>query len=327
MRILFAHSRRWPYVERDLSILSERHEVRERCFQSVGDLPALLSGVLWSQATFSWFGKVHAFVAVAAARALGKRSAVVAGGDDVACEPEMGYGMHSHWWKRWCPLAVFRLADLVLAVSQFNRYEAITNARANPAKTRLVYHGFDWAKYRRAPGVGRDSLVMTLGTLNREYVARKGIGLFVEAAALLPTVRFAVAGQAGDALPSLLHEVSPNVEFAGRVSDEQLIALYSSAHAYVQPSLHEAFGCAVAESMLCECIPVVSRRAALPEVVGDTGVYVDGLTGQGLADGIREALALGPEWGHKARERIVDLFPLEKRRDALLAAVDEVMGS
>jgi hypothetical protein len=38
-------------------------------------------------------------------------------------------------------------------------------------------------------------------------------------------------------------------------------------------------------------------------------------------------LTLDPEWAKRARQRIVDLFPLVKRRDALLAAIDEVMSS
>jgi glycosyltransferase involved in cell wall biosynthesis len=79
--------------------------------------------------------------------------------------------------------------------------------------------------------------------------------------------------------------------------------------------------------MLCECVPVVSRRAALPEVVGDCGVYVDNLTPEALANGILQALTFGPEWGKRARQRVVELFPLEKRRAGLLAAINEVMAT
>lgn len=62
--------------------------------------------------------------------------------------------------------------------------------------------------------------------------------------------------------------------------------------------------------------------SCMPEVVGDCRIYVDELTPKELANKIKEALALSEDWGKRARERIVTLFPLEKRRENLLKAVD-----
>lgn len=57
--------------------------------------------------------------------------------------------------------------------------------------------------------------------------------------------------------------------FIGFVQDENLLMYYQRAKVYdVQVSAHEAFGMSLAESMLCECILVVTDRVALPEVVG-----------------------------------------------------------
>ena len=92
----------------------------------------------------------------------------------------------------------------------------------------------------------------------------------------------------------------------------------------VQASIHEGFGYSVAEAMLCECVPVTSRKAALPEVVGNCGLYVDDLNPQSVANKIKEALA--SDLGQEARARIMQEFPLEKRREALLAEVGKVMS-
>ena len=56
--------------------------------------------------------------------------------------------------------------------------------------------------------------------------------------------------------------------------------------------------------MLAGCVPVVSDRGALPEVVGDAGVVVEGREAPETAEGMRRALALGPT--HlRAPERVV----------------------
>lgn len=90
---------------------------------------------------------------------------------------------------------------------------------------------------------------------------------------------------------------------------------------------HEVFGCSVAEAMLCECVPVVLRRAALPEVVGDCGLYSDELSPQRLALQTREALEASEEMERMARARIKEQFPLSKRREKLLALIDSLGGS
>ena len=154
---------------------------------------------------------------------------------------------------------------------------------------------------------------------------RKGLEVFVRAAAHLPDLRFFVVGSWLDRSIDFLKSIaSPNVVFTGRLSDERLISLLRKTSVYVQASMHEGFGCSMAEAMLCGCVPVVSGRGAIPEVVGDTGIYVDPGEEQSVAQGISEAMTQVTT-GALARNRIVTLFPLERRRKLLLEAVDEVL--
>ncbi len=126
MKILFIHSGMPTFAKTDFDILSEVHDVRALDFpgprhgwgQVVKQLPALCRSVQWADLTFSWFGKLHAFFAVLFSKILRRKAVVVAGGDDVAHEPEIGYGMFSYWWKKWCPLFVFKYANLILSVSK-----------------------------------------------------------------------------------------------------------------------------------------------------------------------------------------------------------------
>jgi len=45
-----------------------------------------------------------------------------------------------------------------------------------------------------------------------------------------------------------------------------------------------------------------------------------------VAEGIRRALALGPDAIRAARERILTAFPMENRRDGILRVVDEALA-
>jgi glycosyltransferase involved in cell wall biosynthesis len=65
------------------------------------------------------------------------------------------------------------------------------------------------------------------------------------------------------------------VHLAGGVPDEDLVALYNGAFAYVHASRHEGFGLPVLEALRCGTPVVAHRATALPEVVGDAGLLID----------------------------------------------------
>ena len=106
------------------------------------------------------------------------------------------------------------------------------------------------------------------------------------------------------------------------VDDEELIKWYEKAKVYVQVSAHEGFGMSLAEAMLHQCVPVVTNRGALPEVVGDTGFYVPFNDKEATAEGIKKALK--SDKGILARKRIEDRFSLTKR-DAAISEVVELL--
>jgi len=72
----------------------------------------------------------------------------------------------------------------------------------------------------------------------------------------------------------------------------------------------------LAEAMLCKCVPVVTNRGAIPEVVGDTGFYVPYGDPKATAEGINKAL--NSNLGKQARQRILTHFPVQKREEELL---------
>lgn len=78
------------------------------------------------------------------------------------------------------------------------------------------------------------------------------------------------------------------VHFSGYVSDEDLVALYSSALAVAMPSYSEGFGLPAIEAMACSAPVLSSELGSLPEVVGNAGVYFDPFDVQAISDAIIE---------------------------------------
>jgi glycosyltransferase involved in cell wall biosynthesis len=325
-KILFVYQVPLTFIEKDLEILKSAYEVRELRFRGLRDILSLFRGVLWCDATFSWFGSINAFFAVLFSNVLGKKSIVVAGGHEVVHEPEIKYGMFSFWWKKWCPLYVFGHVDLVLSVSESTTQECIQNAKAHKGRIKLLYHGFDSEMYKHVEKIKKEPIVITIGRVKADTLKKKGLEVFVQSASFLPETKFFLVGPWDDVTVNYLKETaSPNVTLTGGLYGKDLVELCSRAKVYVQASYHESFGCSIAEAMLCECIAVVSRKAAIPEVVGDCGIYLDKLTAKDVAEKIKEALHAPGDLGKMARERIVNLFPLRKRKEDLIRAVDSLL--
>ncbi len=79
------------------------------------------------------------------------------------------------------------------------------------------------------------------------------------------------------------HEL-PDVILTGQVSDEQLAAIYSAAHALVLSSANEGFGLTAVEALACGTPVAACDAPALREVLGERATFVapgdmDGLNG------------------------------------------------
>ena len=64
-----------------------------------------------------------------------------------------------------------------------------------------------------------------------------------------------------------------HVTVTGYVSDAERRALYADARAVVVPSLDEGFGLPALEAMACGVPVVATPVGALPEVLGDAGLF------------------------------------------------------
>jgi glycosyltransferase involved in cell wall biosynthesis len=89
------------------------------------------------------------------------------------------------------------------------------------------------------------------------------------------------------------HEL-PDVILTGQVSDDQLAAIYSGAHALVLPSGEEGFGLTAVEALACGAPVVACEGPALREVLGERARFVESGDLDGLVAAAQSATRPAP---------------------------------
>jgi glycosyltransferase involved in cell wall biosynthesis len=325
-KLLFVYNGLTSFVKIDHRLLQEHYDVRDWYVKSKRILVlATIKAVADTDVVLCWFASWHALLPVLGAKLFGKPSIVIVGGYDTANLPEANYGSQRGGFPRLISRLIMRLATRLITNSEAMKREAVENAKADPTKITSIYHSLD---IPTSPDLDapRNPIVLTVGNVWEENLLRKGLLPFVQAAALVPEAQFILVGAwKDDSINTLKAVASPNVEFTDYISDEALGNLYSQASVYVQASLHEGFGMSLAEAMLAGCVPVVTRVGALPEVVGETGIYTESNAPKDIAASIRQALNAPSELRHRARKQIAAQFTLNARQFAFIELVDSLL--
>lgn len=309
------------FIEQDFEILSKYYNCYLINFKGLNDFARMLKYLHRSDICFSWFASGHSFIAVAISKLLLKKSIVVVGGYDVAGSPEIDYGQYTlGLMKRMRANFVLKHVDLALAVSNFTKQEAM--ARTKLKRIIILYNAVDIEKFHPArTNEKREEMVITIASGLGDVIKLKGLDVFLKAAELLPNVEFIILGLTNENMLALQKMISSgNVKLYGYMSQEELLNYYQKAKVYCQLSYRESFGLATAEAMACGCVPVITDRGALPEVVGDVGFYVSYGDEVATAEGIKKALK--SKNGALARKRIEEKFSIQKREKDLLGLIE-----
>jgi glycosyltransferase involved in cell wall biosynthesis len=317
IRVLFIYRHITEFIKRDIELLNTEFEVIPLPYENKYDIPRLLIEVIKSKVNISRFALGHATFAVIFSKIFRKKSIVMVSGYDVATVPELGYGIMLIPKRAKETKFALKHANVVTSESDSLRQDVNKYVKRN---VQVIYQGFDSEKF--SPEGKKEDMVITVGVIKRENLKRKGLEYFVLAAKELPHIQFVVIGKFLDNSVDYLKSISsPNVRFTDYIDDIELIDYYRKAKVYVQISAHEGFGCSIAEAMLCECVPVVTDKGAIPEVVGDCGFYVPYHDVKASVLAIKEALS--SKKGKEARERIKTHFTPGMRQDKLYGIIND----
>ncbi len=272
-------------------------------------VPRLIKGILWSDVVFIWFASYHALLSIIIAKIARKKTILVVGGYEVVNEPEINYGLMKSKFTSWIPKISIRNSDKVICISEYNMQETIKyTSRRNVA---LIHNGININSF--VPGLKeKDDIVLTVGNFYRSTFHLKGLNTFLKVAKQMPDVHFFIVGDIDLKFKSDIDNlIPPNVCFTSELKTEELLAIYQKSKVYCQLSYIESFGVALAEAMACGCVPIVTNKGALSEVVGDVGFYVPYGNTKETVNSIK--YAFNSDKNKSARERISEIFSLTIR--------------
>lgn len=261
---------------------------------------------------------------------------IVAGGSEVVQSVNLKYNFtNSSLLKKKAIVFTLKNSDKVLAISKAAESEII--ALVPRANVETVYLSVDTQTFSPVASAKKD-IIFTISHLNKENIYRKRILSIIYSARQIvdkfPWLKFVIAGRKLDGFEQVFAEVknlglTHNFIFPGKISNEEKIEYFNRSLIYLQPTLHEGFGLAIAEAMSCGIPVITSRVGSVPEVVGEAGVYVDPNDPQEIAEVVKELLS-NPEkrekLGKLARERIVNNFNFEIRKRKISGIIQEALG-
>ncbi|MEI7801546.1 MAG: glycosyltransferase family 4 protein [Bacteroidota bacterium] len=278
----------------------------------------------WSTDMYlSFFAGYSSWLPGIFAKLSGKPHLIILGGTDCCAFPSFGYGnFQKKIMSRFTSASLKMAAHLIpvdqsLVESENSFVKEIYPKQGYKifcpdakAPVTVINIGYDPEKFYCSQKKNKNSF-LTMAQMNWANYYRKGIDLMFEMANRFPDCSFTLVGHN----PAMQFESVPeNLELIPFVPYEQIKDLYSAHEFYLQLSIMEGFPSAPCEAMLCECIPIVSNVAALPDIVGDAGFTLDKKDFDLLEQLIKTALQSDREKLRiKARERIISKYPKNLR--------------
>jgi glycosyltransferase involved in cell wall biosynthesis len=320
LKVLLVSSYDAQFVRNDESILKNHFITEAAIFSNpkkslsyiLYSFVQIFSAVRKTDVSLIWFADFRAFLTIIFSQILRKKTLLIVGGYETANEPEMKYGS-VYKKKIFFIKYALKHCTLIFAISDFSKKEIEKLVPKRIAKK--IYLCVTESSETRSEKT--DKSVVLIGNAVEEFYPvykLKGIDTFVKAAALLPDYNFTVIGRYSEEIISKLNP-SDNVEFTGLISNSEVQQRLSQTKVYCQLSFRESFGLALAESMQQGCVPVVTNRGAMPELVGNTGFYVPFGNAEETAKAIVEAMK--SDKGQQAQKRIRENFSRSQREKLL----------
>lgn len=232
-----------------------------------------------------------------------------------------------------------RRAGFVVAVSEFTKRKAIALG-VSPSRIHVLPNGVEdpCPQWREAAAKeDKQPRIYFVGRMDERY---KGQMELLDAVKLLrtrwPGLRLIFVG-GGASLEDWKAEAARRgladlVDFAGRMSDEELRKAYASATVFAMPSENEGFGLVYAEAMAFGIPCIGSDRDAAREVIaqGETGFCVPAGNSTAVADAIHGLLNSPPKRAAMAvasRRRFLEFFASDKYRGRLAITMGQWLAS
>jgi len=234
-------------------------------------------------------------------------------------------------------------SDRVIAVSESTKRDILKIVRTDEKKVCVIHHGVD-AQFQPITDEEKLARIREKYGLRRKFILfvgviepRKNLETLVDAYladSLSGEFDLVLAGNLGWGYSTLMQKIANAraedcIRMPGYIADGDLAALYSSATAFVYPSLYEGFGLPVLEAMACGIPVITSSFSSLPEIAGDAAILVDPHDRSALASALRKVLKddrLRQDLSRRGRQQS-QLFSWEQTARKTLKAYSRASGA
>jgi glycosyltransferase involved in cell wall biosynthesis len=201
-------------------------------------------------------------------------------------------------------------ADLLLAISEHSRQEAIDALQISPARIKTIgagvqqwFHEGDPSPNERAAMMARFGLKRPFVLYTSAFEPRKNVEGLIAGYGLLPRDirdehQLVLVGRLCEGEQVRLTEAAnrhglykDEIKSLGYVTDEDLRLLYAQCSVFAFPSLHEGFGLPVLEAMAGGAPVIGSNRTSIPEIIDREDALFDPLQPHEIADRIAQVLS------------------------------------
>lgn len=283
-----------------------------------------LTGHLWEQIELPYYAKAGYLLNFCNCAPLIKKDQAVTIHDAAIAAFPSAYSWKFRLWYRIMYTVLGKRLNTIFTVSNFSRNELNKYFGIPKEKIHVTYNGVEHLK-----DIQPDDKI--LAKIPKDYVLAvssqnptKNFKLVLEAAEQLPEVNFVIAGGSNAKVFTGEEEkVMANVHYVGYVSDQELVSLYRHAKAFVYPSLYEGFGIPPLEALLNGCPVIVSDRASLPEICGDTVEYCDAKNNKSIVTKLTNVVSNEKPIMQHIKNQIQERYSWKKSADYLYVYYDD----
>lgn len=345
--IVYIYPSRSTFILRDVEILGATYDVKAFHFkvEQKKKLPLefirqfffLLRHLRKAEAAVCHFAGFASFLPVLLCKLYRKPCLVIVAGSDAAKFPSFNYGNFTRGLYAYVTRISLKKAAHILPVHEslyYQDYDYYENGapaqgyayfcpEAKNVPYTPVYYGYDASAFRIDPTVNRKpNTFVTIGNFSDPKAARrKGCDLIIDLAKRCSDFTFTIVGWNMEKPVDL----PANLNLLPFTDQTGVIRALNENQFYFQLSIMEGFPNALAEAMLCGCIPIGSNVSGIPYIINGQGFVlkhrnIDELVE--ITDEIRgrsqESLA---KLSFGARERVATEFTLENRKNKIIQII------
>lgn len=344
--ILYFYTKPTTFVRRDINFLQNDYIVREFSFYHpskwytpvlfLKQLVFIIEHSTRAKLSLCMFAGYHSFFPALLNKIQKKPFVIILGGTECVSIKSIGYGVVTkgligkfakwsyHFTRHFTPVHQSLIYSYNTYDDSIEKIQGIKHYFPNlEANFTAIPNGFDPEKFKQQAHLKKteNSFITVAFDLHKNHLYQlKGVDLIISVAPHFPFCTFTIIGL------SALENKPRNVQLLPALPQDKLIEELSKNEFYFQLSMSEGFPNTLCEAMLCNCIPVVSDVASMPEIIGDSGFLLNKRNSHLLKKLIETSVLRCDKetLAKRSRSRIINNYHIDQRKEKFLMLIESL---